>query len=232
MLKRKWIAVIVVVVVVAGVTSAFYIPRLLRKPLPSVIANNAVLNETVSGQFWNYTGGPTPGRLYAVFQYNETSAFTYHSITSNLTLRTDFSTYGFGPNGTYVQAWAYLQVFGNISADLHPSGGQIETSVSEDYASSSAFVFGNYIVFSKNISAGAGGWQGKYYNFAYNDFKLVNQTTPQGFNEFYLFYMTQISLPKRPISSNSTSLITFSVSLSGFANPVNATLNLNYIDES
>lgn len=221
--SKKWIAVIVVVVVVAGISSAFYLPRLLRKPLPYVEADNAVMNVTMSGHFLNYWNGN------ATFHYyNTTSVFRYHNVSSNLTIRGRFFSFG---NGVYgpVDLVGNMIIYGNVSSNLHPNGGLAYISVTGNNT--------RYVVYTTNAYFGGvpplevNVTQSTYgtvvNNYSYSSFNLVNQTNANGYNHFLFYLGGGIGLSAPPVKC----LVTIRVSLSGFANPVNATINIKYIDE-
>lgn len=201
------------------------------------------MNETIKGDFLNYTSNYAPPYPFAAYIFNASTNFTYKNVTSNIRLEVWFHPYG-GTTSYYelqgVEIPFEILIFGNISQELHVSNLSLTMSDAGQYNTSDVVGFltmyspPEYLhnVTETNFNAEAFG----SFNLT-GYYKVDRIVDPYGFTNFSTFSglndLTGIDLILLPHQINvGTHIIHIIASLNGLADPVTVTINLLLVDTS
>lgn len=234
--SKKLTAAIVIVVVVSGSLLFAYLDRINTITYPDIVVDNSLINQTVSGDFANYSSLDPPS-----YNFNATTSFLSQNITSDLKLQVINLAPSFFPLnnlGPCVQLQFFCQVTGNISPKLNPTGVLFSATDIGPYSNDNVnwWAYGYPSGWSvTNVSAPkinvTGGW-GSYSLGA--GFRLLDQSSSVNVYHFELraylgcqYYVTSTSTNN--VGSHYESL---SVSLLGLGKPVSVTINISLEDTS
>ena len=228
-------AIVVVIVVSAGILSFAYVDNISQHHLP-VYSSNTVVNETVAGNFL------TEGSLNAsVYIFNATTSFLYHNISSNLNLKVEHFSMEyaetFGPP-PYVLTMPFIIVTANITPHLRPTGLLVTISNYGPYNNSnvigSQFRAGSFQPQSNTTPPNSDTFRQFAENFSMHAvFKLINQKTVNGMYSFGLFLEAEIDfIVFHPQNGIGTHILHIIASLQGLGVPITTTINVLLIDKS
>lgn len=234
--SRKLTAAIVIIIVVSGSLLFAYLHQTNLKSYPDIAVSNTITNETVSGDFANYSSLNPPS-----YNFDATTSFLSQNVTSALKLQVINLAPSFLPLnnlGPCVELQFFCQVTGNISSKLSPTGVLFSASDIGPYSNDNVnwWAYGYPSGWSvTNVSAPkinvTGGW-GSYSLGA--GFRLLNQSSSVNGYHFELraylgcqYYVTSTST--NDVGSHYESL---SVSLLGLGKPVSVTINISLEDTS
>lgn len=230
---QKISVVLLVIAVAVGLSVFSYFSIVDKKPYPGLKTDNRVSNETISVNFANYTS-------FQPFEsnYSIVTVFSYHNSSSNLTLNV-FSYVFYDSAGHLVNFDLHVNVRGNVSSVLRPTGIQVKVSntwsnslnidnvASWDAGPSTLEPYNN--VSTLKVSSTAGGGGEPFYGNA----RLLNQTNSEPVNQFGLNvgvlyeYFTLSYYSYQFTGANiGEDTLHFTVSLQGLGQPVYATVNL------
>lgn len=233
-LSRKLAVAIVVVVIVIGASFFAFLTSHGHNSYPGLVTGNKVVNDTIAENFANYNSGNASKSTFGAV-----TGITYHNMSSNLTLNVFLYVY-YDPTGDIVDVDIHLNVTGNVSSALRPTG--VLTTVTNNWSNSLGF--SNVIGWSaagnppplpySNVSAPAinsmAGGPGSTFQVKAN---LLNQTDNGGANRFW--YVTWMAYSYNTLSyftSNPSGtdigkqILHFTASLQGLGQPVFVNVNV------
>ncbi len=235
-LSKKIITIIVVIAIVAGSSVFGYLRYVNQNPYPGLVADNKVVNETIAENFVNYTN------LYHIpkMAFNAITFISYQNLSSNLTI--DAVLYVFyDPTGSEVVAQiGYLNVTGNVSSALRPTG--VLVTVTNTWSNAlnvnNVASWGGAVVLSlppysnvstPQLSSSAGGGNLAFQTTA----NLLNQTNSGGLNRFglgagltYIYNTLSNYSPSYSGANIGNETLHFTASLQGLGKPVFVTINV------
>ncbi len=231
---RKVTIILVVAAIVAGLSFFGYLSFSGHKPEISIVTNNTVINETIEGNFENFSTGPS---YIHVFYYNATTSFFYGNHASNLTLKIELDPYN-NAEYHYIELDPKIWAFGNIAFGLHPRQFMLNMSDLGIYSNGDVKGLAGYVdyVYPYNVtdstSAPANGAI-TFGNFSFlPQFNLINQTQKSSYYEFGVNWNTEINFFTPSSDNIGTHILHFTVSLEGLGRPVSAQINVLLVDKT
>ena len=228
-------AVVVAIVVAAGIFSVAYIEKTSQSHLP-IYSSNTVVNETVAESFLNYSIGTSPPT--PLYNFNATTSFTYHNFRSNLTLKVMKFLPLYEPLGgpsPYVFIFASMLVTGNISPALHPTGVLVTLSDVAPYNNSDVYespLTAQSYPPQSNVTAPHAPTMPQAGNFnVHGLFRLINQRATNGSFSFGLLMVVEVFFYTHN-NSIQTHVLHVIASLQGLGVPITTTINVCMIDKS
>ncbi len=239
-IRNKVIVIIVVVTIVAGSSVFGYLRYVDQNPYPGLATDNKVVNGTIAENFANYTDLQQIPKSVFVSITN----LSYHNLRSNLTLQAVLFVY-YDPYQRTVVATVNINVTGNVSSDVRPTGVQLAvTNTWSDNLGGMAVLGGSNDVWLgpwtgpippyTNVSkaqVNTQGASGSYPFQAKAGFK--NQSSSEGVNRFG--FGASLTYNYNTLSSYAGSsygtdignqILHITASLQGLGQPVFVTLNV------
>lgn len=228
------------IAIVAGSSVFGYLRFVDRNPYPGLVTDNKVVNGTIAENFANYTN------LYHLpkMTFNAITFISYHNLSSKLTIDAALYVFYDPTNSEVVAQIGYLNVTGNVSSALRPTGVLLKVTNTWSNALNVNNVpsWGGAVVLPlppysnvstpKLSSSGGGG------NLAFQaTANLLNQTNSGGANRFglsagleYYYYTLSNYSPSYSGANIGNETLHFTASLQGLGKPVFVTINVLLMD--